>query len=107
MLKVEWSKLVNMMAAVKSAVSLFDTERRSGMSARAVVESFQDEHENYDIALEKIAEITAARALTRPEPSGKTRKDIVVAANVVIKELGATLPPPLVRLVAPFLPGKQ
>ena len=108
-LKAEWLKLVNMMAAVTAAANLFDTERRSHMDVRGVVDSYVDENGNYNTALRNIAEITAARSLVRPEPSGKTRKDMVVAASALIKELGATPPPKLSVLMGAFLPatGKQ
>ena len=101
-LKTAWTPLVYAQAAFLAMENSLLTVRfnflgignhkpptQPGIESRFVPD---DMNERYCRCRDKVAEIIALRALTRPETADEGRAEFITAAKKVVKGLGATLP---------------
>ena len=92
-LKQAWSPVVNMWAAMEDAMTEINIPKikfvQLDKAKRACC--YEEAAANYNLVRNRICDISAARALARPETSTENRQAMIQKARAVIDKLGGTL----------------
>ena len=102
-LKTKWTDVVNYYVAQEEALEEYADERLSFIDVAAITDNYNDVCLDYEFVLQKICEITAARCLARPVPSGTGRKTLVQNAKNTIEQLQGGAPAVLDLMMAEIL----